>query len=54
MPMNTGNELFKVKLILSPVKVYQIGFLYEDLMFELYRVQSKVYNSGSKIRNSNW
>lgn len=46
--MNRGGELFKVKLILSPVKIYQTVFFYEGLMFELQGVGSKVCDMEAK------
>lgn len=50
--MNRGSELFKVKLILSPVKIYQTGFFYEGLMFELQKVESKVCDMEVKYENT--
>lgn len=35
MTMNRGNELLKVKLILSPVMICQNGFLNDSLKSEL-------------------
>lgn len=41
--------LFKVKLILSPVKIYQTEFFCEGLMFELQGVKRKICDPASKI-----